>query len=52
LTRVTQEHGVHRLVLHAQVHAIPFYAAMGFEVVSDEFQEAGIPHRRMERRIA
>ncbi len=46
-----RDHGVQRLVLHAQVHAIPFYAAMGFGVVSDEFQEAGIAHRRMERRL-
>jgi predicted GNAT family N-acyltransferase len=41
----TQSH----LVLHAQVHAIPFYEAMGFRVVGDEFEEAGIPHRKMER---
>lgn len=26
-------------------------AAMGFDVVSEEFQEAGIAHRRMERRL-
>lgn len=49
LTRVAVEQGVRHLVLHAQVHALPFYAAQGFQVVSDEFQEAGIPHRRMER---
>ncbi len=51
LLAAARERGVRRLVLHAQVHAIPFYAAMGFDVVSDEFQEAGIPHRRMERRL-
>jgi len=39
------------LVLHAQVHAIPFYRALGFQVVGREFAEAGIPHRRMERRL-
>lgn len=49
LTRIAVTNGVHRLVLHAQVHAIPFYEADGFRVVSEEFEEAGIPHRRMER---
>jgi predicted GNAT family N-acyltransferase len=33
--------------LSAQVHAIPFYAAAGFEVCSDEYMDAGIPHRDM-----
>jgi predicted GNAT family N-acyltransferase len=49
LTGIAAERAVPRLVLHAQVHAIPFYEAMGFRVVSAEFEEAGIPHRRMER---
>lgn len=38
-----------RVVLHAQVQAIGFYERSGFRVVGDEFDEAGIPHRRMER---
>jgi predicted GNAT family N-acyltransferase len=41
--------GVTHLVLHAQVQAIGFYQRCGFSVTSDEFDEAGIPHRRMER---
>lgn len=40
-----------QLVLHAQVHAVPFYDALGFHIVGDEFEEAGIPHRRMERAL-
>ena len=51
LIRAAVERAVPQLVLHAQVHAIPFYAAHGFQVVSAEFQEAGIAHRRMERWI-
>jgi predicted GNAT family N-acyltransferase len=43
--------GVTHLVLHAQVQAIGFYERCGFTVVSDEFVQAGIPHRRMEREI-
>jgi predicted GNAT family N-acyltransferase len=41
--------GFTRAALSAQVHAIPFYAAHGFEVTSDEYPDAGIPHRDMER---
>jgi predicted GNAT family N-acyltransferase len=52
LTRVAADRGATRLVLHAQVQAIPFYAALGFRVVGDEFMEAGIPHRRMERTVS
>lgn len=33
--------------LHAQTHALPFYARFGFQPVGEEFIEAGIPHRRM-----
>jgi predicted GNAT family N-acyltransferase len=51
LTRVAVDRGVARLILHAQVQAIPFYTALGFHIVGDEFVEAGIPHRRMERTV-
>jgi predicted GNAT family N-acyltransferase len=33
--------------LHAQTHAVRFYAKHGFTVTGDEFMEAGIPHRAM-----
>jgi len=49
LIRIAASRGAQRLVLHAQVHAIPFYEAGGFQVVGEEFEEARIPHRRMER---
>jgi predicted GNAT family N-acyltransferase len=41
-----------RIVLHAQVRAQGFYERAGFTAVGDVFDEAGIPHRRMERRVA
>ncbi len=34
-------------MLNAQTRALGFYARFGFEVVSDEFMDAGIPHRAM-----
>jgi predicted GNAT family N-acyltransferase len=38
--------------LHAQTHALGFYKRYGFEAVGGEFDEAGIPHRAMELRLA
>ena len=37
--------------LNAQVQAIPFYEKFGFKAEGREFLEAGIPHRRMRRRL-
>ncbi|MDO3388756.1 GNAT family N-acetyltransferase [Gilvimarinus sp. SDUM040013] len=33
--------------LHSQIDAMAFYQKLGFEPVSDEFMDAGIPHRTM-----
>jgi len=35
------------VVLHAQTHAIAFYAKAGFIEFGDEYDECGIPHRSM-----
>lgn len=37
------------LVLNAQTSAIPFYKKQGYVVVSEEFFDAGIPHRTMKK---
>lgn len=39
--------GYPQIELHAQTHAIPFYARAGFVAEGDEFMEAGIAHRVM-----
>lgn len=39
--------GWDKLSLHAQVHAIPFYARHGFLPVGPRFDEAGIDHQMM-----
>ncbi|MFJ5760143.1 GNAT family N-acetyltransferase [Neobacillus sp. NPDC093182] len=46
-----QKNGLHKLKLNAQTHAIPFYANLGYEVVSEEFLDAGIPHKTMIKKI-
>lgn len=41
-----RSHGPIRL--SAQTHAIPFYERAGFRVSSEEYPDAGIPHRDMQ----
>ncbi|UII57053.1 GNAT family N-acetyltransferase [Cytobacillus spongiae] len=46
-----KEQNIHELKLNAQTHAIPFYNKLGYEVVSEEFLDAGIPHRTMKKKV-
>jgi predicted GNAT family N-acyltransferase len=48
LLDIAIKHGCSRVHLHAQTHALAFYARYGFIAVGDEFEEAGIAHRAME----
>ncbi|MEH7886394.1 GNAT family N-acetyltransferase [Bacillus sp. JJ1609] len=43
--------GITTLKLNAQTHAIPFYSRLGYETVSGEFLDAGIPHKTMKKTI-
>ncbi|MBX0285139.1 GNAT family N-acetyltransferase [Halomicroarcula sp. F28] len=38
-------------VLHAQVSVRGFYRELGYEPVGEQFEEAGIPHVEMRRRL-
>jgi predicted GNAT family N-acyltransferase len=49
LTALAYARGDRRVLLHAQVQAMPFYARYGYAPVGEPFVEAGIPHRTMER---
>jgi predicted GNAT family N-acyltransferase len=51
LIAYAEKEGCEIVRLHAQTHAIPFYARYGFTPVGEEFDEAGIPHRLMELRL-
>jgi len=48
---VARRKGMHAVFLNAQTHAIGFYQRYGFVVMGDEFMDAGIPHKRMERAL-
>ena len=51
LIQAAHARGMAECHMHAQSHALPFYSRHGFEAYGDEFLEAGIPHRRMRRRL-
>ncbi len=55
LLRAMVEEGRRRklewLVLNAQLEAVPFYERAGFHALGEVFEDAGIPHRRMELRL-
>ncbi len=47
LTELNQQKSTGKIYLHAQEHAVPFYAQFGFEPEGELFWEAGIPHYKM-----
>jgi predicted GNAT family N-acyltransferase len=51
LVKLARDLGYARVILNAQTQAMAFYARHGFAAVGDEYMEAGIPHRTMERTL-
>lgn len=52
LIDAARQGGLDEIYLHAQSRVVDFYTRFGFEVEGEEFEEAGIPHRFMRRRLA
>lgn len=46
-----KQNGAPALKLNAQTHAIPFYSRLGYEIISEEFLDAGIPHKTMYKKL-
>jgi predicted GNAT family N-acyltransferase len=51
LLQAARERGDREVVLSAQTHAMSFYEKEGFIAEGDEYDDAGIPHRQMRRRM-
>ena len=46
-----RKRGFTEAVLDSQTYAIPFYERLGFTAEGDEFEDAGIPHFLMRRKL-
>jgi len=51
LHEIARDRGLVGVWCHAQVPAAPFYARLGYRKVGGVFEEAGIDHVRMEKRL-
>lgn len=51
LLQAARMRGDDRVMLSAQVHALPFYRAYGFREEGPVYEEAGIPHQAMARSV-
>lgn len=51
LMEAARARGDHEVVLHAQRSAVGFYERLGFDARGEPFQEAGIEHREMVKRL-
>jgi predicted GNAT family N-acyltransferase len=45
------EEGYEEVLLHAQLPVVDFYERLGYEVTSEEFEDAGIRHREMRKAL-
>lgn len=51
LVAEARRRGLTEALLNAQLHALPFYERHGFVAYGPVFDDAGIPHRAMRRRL-
>lgn len=48
---IIRNEGYTKAKLNAQTHAVDFYQRLGYDVVSGEFMDAGIPHVTMTKKL-
>lgn len=51
IVELARRQGLDEVYLNAQIHAVGFYEKHQFQVVGEEFMDAGIPHVQMQRRL-
>ncbi len=49
--KIAKQKGFQYMILEAQTYVVSFYENLGFEVTSEEFMDAGIPHKRMSKAL-
>lgn len=50
--KIARQHGFNKFVLHARETAVPFYKRMKYRSVGGRFDEVGIPHYKMEKKLS
>ena len=48
---IAKENDLTQVFLNAQITAIPFYEKRGYTIISDVFDDAGIPHQTMRKTL-
>ena len=51
LELIAQENELDEVFLNAQIAAIPFYEKRGYTIISEIFEDAGIPHQTMRKTL-
>lgn len=51
IEQIAADKGATRIQLGAQNQALPFYQQLGYHVIGDEYEDAGIPHHDVEKEI-
>jgi predicted GNAT family N-acyltransferase len=51
LELIAKENDLTQVFLNAQITAIPFYEKRGYTIISDVFDDAGIPHQTMQKTL-
>lgn len=51
LEEYARKKGAWKIILSAQTHAIPFYEKLGYEAEGKIYQDAGIDHRDMQKKL-
>jgi predicted GNAT family N-acyltransferase len=52
IERYAKDLGMSEMILHAQDRAVPFYKKLGYRVLGDPFEDAGIPHLKMSKPLS
>jgi predicted GNAT family N-acyltransferase len=51
LLEIARQQGYQQAILSAQAHAVPFYEKFGFKIQGPLYDDAGIPHYTMQRKL-
>ena len=49
--KISKSRNFTKIELHARMPAVPFYKALAYDVVGDEFLEVGLAHYKMEKTL-